>query len=82
MSTQPLFTMLPIKKVQSLALNKIREFHPESEQYQNIKRSIARNGFYTTCPIYVRPLRNPETKEVTSTNKKKIVRNFNWFGYD
>lgn len=57
-------TWLPIKKVQSLALNKIREFHPESENYQNIKRSIAKNGFYTTCPIYVRPLRDPETKKV------------------
>ena len=64
MSTTPQIVMLPIKKVQSLALNKIREFHPESEQYLNIKRSIARNGFYATCPIYVRPLRNPETKEI------------------
>lgn len=51
-------------QLKCLQLNKIREFHAESEQYQNLKRSLAINGFNPSMALFVRPYRDPATKTV------------------
>lgn len=53
-----------LKKLHSDLLNKIREFHPDSEHYQNLKRSIASKGYNRSMLILIGPHRDPETGEV------------------
>lgn len=54
---------VPLENLVVLTLNKIREFHPDSEKYQNLKRSIASKGFNPAMAIFCRPLVDPVTKK-------------------
>ena len=53
-----------LEKIDCLKLNKIRDFKPESEKYQNLKRAIAEDGYDSSMPILCRPMRDQVTNEL------------------
>lgn len=50
---------------------KIREFHPDSEQYHNLQRSMANMGFDPHCPVLLRPHKDAHGNIIS--NKWELV---------